>query len=100
MTIDLSQITFDYDFFSAPMPDGSMLILNRIDEDMDDGTGTASVKAINVVIAELGGGSTLCSSVIGMGNSRLMITSAHEELLGKTLTEENMASCFIEMEDK
>jgi len=99
MTIDLSQVDFSYDFFASTMPDGSTLVLNNVSEDFKDSNAIVTeVKQINILIQPSDGSSNLlCSSVIGTGNDRFILTSGHSEYLGKVLTEDNMKYCTIEM---
>lgn len=99
MTLDLSQIQFDYDFFTAPMPDGSTLVLNNVSDSLlTEGGDSAEIKRVNVLVIDaFTGDNLLCSSVIGMGNDRLIVGSADASLLGKVLTEDNMRECYIEM---
>lgn len=98
MMLKLSEVIFDYDFFSSPMPDGSTLVLNKVSELLASDDGDVGIKGINIVIIDGSTGENiLCSSVIGMGNGRINLVSAHEEQLGKVLTEDNMQYCEIEM---
>ena len=98
MTIDLSKVEFTYGFFSTAMPDGSTIILNNVSEDFMADDVEVVVKQINIIIQEIDTGANLqCSSVIGVGNSRLIIKSDYTEYLGKVLTEDNMKYCTIEM---
>lgn len=88
MTIDLSKVEFQYDFFSSTMPDGSLLILNKVDEDM--------ASAINILIAtdtEV----RKCSPIIGMGNDKIMLYTEYKEYEGQCLNKDNIGYCFIDM---
>lgn len=100
MELILSEIQFDYDFFSTVMPNGYTLIINKIDEELttSDGNVTANIKRLNIVITDTeDGNDILCSSVIGIGNEYLMIKSGYTEFLGKVLTEDNMKYCTLEI---
>lgn len=98
MTIDLSEVEFSYDFFSSTMPDGGTLVLNKVSESMLVGNDTVNVNAINIVIVDPETGeNTLCSSVIGIGNDKILLSSEYTEYLGAVLTEDNMKYCTIEM---
>ena len=98
MTVDLSEIEFDYDFFSLPLPDGNTLIMNQVDEDFLTNGDEVVVKGINIVVAlEDGSGNVLCSSVIGMHNDYFTINSGYPEYVGKTLTSDNMKYCTMEI---
>lgn len=97
MVIDLSEVTFTYDFFSTPLPDGNTLILNKIDEDFMSEDKETVIKGINIIIA-LADGSTnmLCSSVIGTTNDYFTLNTNYEEYKGKVMTSDNMQYCFLE----
>ena len=75
MTIDLSKVNFAYDFFSSTMPDGSTLILNNVSENFTSSKGEETiVKQVTIVIAPVGeDNNILCSSVIGTGNSKILL---------------------------
>lgn len=98
MTVNLSEIEFDYDFFSLPLPDGNTLIMNQVNEDFLANGDETVVKGINIVVAlEDGSGNVLCSSVIGMPNDYYTINSGYTEYVGKTLTSDNMKYCTMEI---
>lgn len=99
MILDLSKIDFTADFFSASMPDGSLLVLNNVDEDFIDSDGNETlVKHINILIQPVNGTENiLCSSVIGIGNKYLMLKSDYEEQLGQVLNIDNMKYCTLEL---
>ena len=98
MTVDLSEVEFDYDFFSLPLPNGNTLIMNQVDEDFLTNGDEVVVKGINIVVAlEDGSGNVLCSSVIGMSNDYFTINSGYPEYVGKTLTADNMKYCTMEI---
>ena len=98
MIIDLSQVTFDYDFFSLPLPDGNTLIMNQIDEHFESHYGETKIKAINIVVAPEDGSDNIpCSSVIGIANEFFTIKTGYPEYEGKTLNTDNMAYCTMEI---
>lgn len=98
MTINLSEITFSYDFFSLPLPKGNTLIMNLVDECIASDGEETSIKGINIVVAlEDGTGNVECSSVIGMNNDYFTLTSGYPEYMGKVLTSENMQYCTMEI---
>lgn len=98
MTLDLSEIIFEYDFFASTMPDGNQLVLNKIDNDLLSNTGETKIKGINIVVELLSTNENiLCSSVIGTSNKYISLESKYEEWQGKTLTSENMQYCTLEM---
>ena len=96
MVIDLSKITFTNDFFSAMLPDGSLLVLNKVDEDFLSGADECIVKAINIEIQNEEEAIS-CPCVIGLGNDLMQINTDHKEYEGKVLTPDNMMYCTIEV---
>jgi hypothetical protein len=104
MIIDLSKITFTNDFFSTMLPDGSLLVLNKVDEDFlsgadEDflsGADECIVKAINTEIQNEEEAIS-CPCVIGLGNDLMQINTDHKEYEGKVLTPDNMMYCTIEV---
>lgn len=100
MTVNLSEIEFDYDFFSLPLPDGNTLIMNQVNEDFLTDEDEVVVKGVNIVVAlEDGSGNIPCSSVIGMANDYFTIQSGYAEYQGKVLTSDNMRYCTLEIPD-
>ena len=98
MLIDLSKVEFTYDFFSVSMPDGSLLVLNKVSEDFIVEGEEIIIKRINIVVQPVNGeNNLLCSSVIGIGNDYLMLKSDYTDQLGKVLTEDNMKYCMLEL---
>jgi hypothetical protein len=98
MTIDLSEVTFNYDFFSLPLPDGNTLIMNLIDEDFLTDKEEVMIKGVNILVAlEDGSANVLCSSVIGMKGTYFTIKTGYPEYEGKTLTSDNMKYCTMEI---
>lgn len=98
MTIDLSEIEFEYDFFSLPLPSGNTLILNQIDESILSNGKETEIKGINIVVAiEDESENVMCSSVIGTTNDYFTLTTGYSEYLGKTLTSDNMQYCTMEI---
>lgn len=96
MTYNLSEISFDYDFFSISLPDGNTLILNKVDEDFIQNEEETVIDGVNIVVATESE-NIKCSSVIGVGNDYFTLTSDYEEYLGTTLTSENMKYCYLEI---
>lgn len=99
MTLNLSEVEFEYDFFSSTMPDGSTLVLNKVSEDfVTDSYGEIEVKQINILIEPLvGSDNIICSPVIGTSNDYIEVNTDYEEYLGQVLTEDNMQYCTIEV---
>lgn len=101
MTIDLSQIAFEKDFFFTSLPDESILTLNKIDESLELGGAEININRINIQISsEDGEAYKACSSVIGLKDGNISIETLHKEYEGRILTEENMKYCTIEIEEE
>ena len=97
MIIDLSKTNFVNDFFSTMLPDGSMLVLNNVDEDFLADNGECAVKAVNIEIQTVADEIVSCPCVIGLGNELMQITTSYKEYEGEVLTSENMKYCTIEV---
>jgi hypothetical protein len=97
MIVDLSKVTFTNDFFSLPLPEGSTLVLNKIDESLLHEESSAVIKEITIEIWTIEEQVIHCPCVIGLGNDLMQITTDHKEYEGKVLTPENMEFCTIEV---
>ena len=97
MTIDLSKVVFDNDFFTTKIPDGSLLVLNKVEEDFISEEKECVVKAINIQIQIDEDNVVVCPSIIGLGNDLMQITTNYKEHEGEVLTPENMAYCTLEI---
>lgn len=97
MLINLDKAVFTNDFFTSQLPDGSLLVLNKVDEDfLSDGT-ECVVKAVNIEIQDTEENIISCPCVIGLGNELMQITTEYKEYEGEVLTPENMVYCTIEV---
>ena len=96
MTIDLSKVEFVNDFFTVTLPDGNLLVLNKVDEDFMADDIECIVKAINIEVQKDGEYVT-CPCVIGLGNDIMQINTEYKEYEGEVLTPENMGYCTIEV---
>jgi hypothetical protein len=99
MLIEMSKVTFTNDFFSTPLPNGSTLVLNKIDESLLHNEDSAEIKAINIEIWDIDENIIACPCVIGLGNSLMQISTEHKEYEGKVLSSDNMKYCTIEVYD-
>lgn len=101
MTINLSEIEFDNDFFTTTIPSGDELILNKIDESLKIDTEDIVVDIKNITIELVKTDNTFvsCPCVIGLGNEYLLIDTKYEELKGTVLTSDNMKYCTINVYD-
>lgn len=98
MTINLSEVSFDNDFFELTMPNGYTLRINSIDESIkvtDDYSEV--IDSLNIEVIDENLNAHLLSSVIGMSNDYLAISTEHKEYEGDILTRKNMEYCTIEV---
>ena len=96
MIIDLSKVNFTNDYFSTILPDGSFLVLNKVDEDFLSDNVECVVKSINIEI-QTDEETISCPCVIGIGNELMQISTEHKDYEGKVLTPDNMVYCTIEV---
>lgn len=97
MIVELAKIEFVNDFFSTMLPDGSLLVLNKIDEDFLADEAECILKSVNIEIQDTQGDVISCPCVIGLGNDLMQINTAHKEYEGKVLSPDNMVYCTIEI---
>lgn len=101
MTIYLSSITFENDFASIGLADGSTLLLNKIDEALKSKEDVITVKRINIEKTSYDDNGeevkTLCTSVIGLADDNIEIKTDFTQYLGQILNDENMTYCTLEV---
>lgn len=97
MVVELAKVEFINDFFSTMLPDGSLLVLNKVDEDFLSGNAECIIKSVNIEIQDTQGNVIDCPCVIGLGNDLMQITTNHKEYEGAVLSPENMVYCTIEV---
>lgn len=108
MILDLSQIEFQNDFFTFDLPDGSVIVFNRISEDLAASVNTRSVDLsktdihrINIQVTKYDDYGNITevvstSDVIGFSDVMYRITTEYIQYEGSNLTEENMKYCKLE----
>lgn len=99
MTIDLAKVEFVNDIFSATLPDGSIIVINKVDESITSSayTGQLPIKRINLEVMDTEGNIIDCPCVIGLGNDILEIRTDYKDQEGEALTPDNMELCVIEI---
>ena len=97
MTINLARVDFDNDIFTTVLPNGSYLIINKVDEDFVVDGGECVIKAVNLEIIDSDNNSVSCPCIIGMGNDLMKISTEYTEYEGGVLTPDNMVYCTIEI---
>ena len=100
MTINLKNVEFTNDLFSTILPDGSYIVLNKVDEAFvsDSLEGVCEVKAINIEIITTDE-VIQCPRAIGLGNEYMKLETQYPEYEGDVLTPDNMEYCTIEIYD-
>lgn len=108
MILDLSQIEFQNDFFTFDLPDGSVIVFNKISEDLVASVNTRSVDLsktdihrINIQVTKYDDYGNITevistSDVIGFSDVMYRITTEYTQYEGSNLTEENMKYCKLE----
>ena len=97
MVVELAKVEFINDFFSTMLPDGSLLVLNKVDEDFLSGNAECIIKSVNIEIQDVQGNVISCPCVIGLGNDLMQITTAYKVYEGEVLSPDNMVYCTIEI---
>lgn len=100
MTINLSEVTFSYDFATIPLARNGTLILNKINESLTYEEDTVDIKGINLIVLTDDGEEILYPSVIGTSNEYFSLLTKHTEYMGKTLNSENIQYCTLEIVDE
>lgn len=112
MVLDLSQIEFQNDFFTFDLPDGSVIVFNRISEDFVASVNTSvktrsadlsktDIHRINIQVTKYDDYGNITevistSDVIGFSDVMYRITTEYTQYEGSNLTEENMKYCKLE----
>lgn len=97
MVVELAKAEFVNDFFSVMLPDGGLLVLNKVDEDFLSDGAECIIKTVNIEVQDVDGNVTSCPCVIGLGNDLMQINTAYKEYEGEVLTPDNMVYCTIEV---
>lgn len=105
MIIDLGLITFDNDMYQTDLPDGSILVINKLNESLhtEDEVYEATdieIKRVNIEIIDLNGNTVLCPCIIGLDNDLMQIRTAYKQFEGLILNEDNLKYCEVEIYDK
>ena len=77
MTVELAKVSFTNDFFTTMLPDGSLLVLNKVDEDFLSDGAECIVKAVNIEIQRTDDTVVSCPCVIGLGNDLMQINTEY-----------------------
>lgn len=100
MLINLSEVTFENDFYEMELENGAGLTLNTVDEqfsyaDEYDNPKVCMVNRINIVYTDSEGVGYKCPSVIGISNDYTSLDTDYVEYEGQVLNMENMQYCTI-----
>lgn len=101
MTFALDKIEFDNDIFSNDLADGSILVINRINEALStDNLVNAPdtiIDRFNIQIVGTDGITTNCSSVIGLEDAKTKISTEYKQYEGTLLDSNNISYCTLEV---
>lgn len=102
MTLNLSNVTFDNDFFNKSLANGGMLVLNNVNESLRavGETSDVVISIVNIVIISAEEDIYSCPCIIGLDSELVKIKTDHKEIEGSPLTEENMKFCTLEVSDE
>ena len=100
MTYNLSDAVFVNDFYSISLDNGSFIVFNLVDEQPKIEEEEVNINNINIAVVDSEGNQVTVSNVIGMGTPYFNLTSDYSEVLGQTLTKDNIALCTLEVKDE
>lgn len=101
MRVILADAQWDSGFITLPTDGGNLLMVNAVSENFLSGEGVLTpVDAVLVEIVYPDDSRKKCVSVIGMSDEYVSIGTDDETLLGHTLVPGNMASCWIDVDDR
>lgn len=108
MTYNLSEITFDNDFYFIEKVNGDTIVLNVLDEeiqtqrekDLEIITEELDLNTVNVGIIRKEGNQETTSNIIGIVTPDYTIKSDYTEYVGHQLTKDNLAYCTLEVIDE
>ena len=100
MTYNLVDIEFTNDFYSISLDNGNFIVFNLVDEQPKVEEEEVSINNINIAVVDSEGNQVTVSNVIGMDTPYFKLTSAYSEVLGQTLTKDNIALCTLEVKDE
>lgn len=101
MQIALENIVFENDFYDIGLEDGNVLRLNLINESLAFNNETAIIHRINiekiVYMEDDKEEHTICTSIIGLSDKNIKLSSDYVEYVGEPLDSNNMRYCTIEV---
>ena len=100
MIIDLSEVNFNNDIAYISCGNGSILVLNKLEEAIAYEDSVSEVRNVNIAILDLNDVYHDCNMAIGLSNDLLRLYSEYVELEGDVLTLDNIDKCKIEVFDE
>lgn len=102
MRINLSDITFDNDFYTITLNNGNLLVLNSVYEQVADSNGNVTeINKVNIEVRDYEGNYIcLAPTVIGMTNDYFTLGTDYTEYEGAVLNVANMYYVYLEVEDE
>lgn len=99
MKYNLSELQFTNDFAFIELEDGSFVAFNLLDEELLSGELEADINTVNIALVTNEDIQIPCANVIGLTNTKFIITTAYTEYLGKVLNKDNIQYCTMEVSD-
>lgn len=99
MIYNLSEATFENDFYALDIADGSTVIFNKVDEQIAVGANELNVNAVNIAVIDSDGNYIDGVNVIGESNEFYTLATEYKEYLGLPLNKDNIQYCTLEVSD-
>lgn len=99
MTYNLSEATFENDFYSLDIADGSTVIFNLVNEEITYNTKETVINAVNIAVIDSDGNYIDGVNVIGESNAFYTLASEYKEYVGRPLDKDNLKYCTLEVSD-
>lgn len=99
MKYNLSEATFENDFYSLDIADGSTIVFNIVDEEIAHNNEELIINAVNIAVIDSDGNYIDGVNVIGESNDFYALTTEYKEYLGLPLNKDNIKYCVLEVSD-
>lgn len=99
MTYNLSEFTFSNDFFFIDCNDGSTIVFNLINEQLEASDKEVNLNVINIVVVDNDGIQKNETNIIGFPTSKFTLLTDYKEYEGLPLTKDNIMYCTLEVVD-
>ena len=99
MTYNLDSLTFTNDFAFVELENGTVIVLNIVDEQLGSATGDVIINQINMAVITNDGEQIPSGCVIGIPDEYYTIKTNYKEYVGQPLTKDNLKYCTLEVAD-